>query len=290
MASKFLAACIQLNSKRDIELNFSEIFQLLDKAIGKGADFITFPECTGMMEPDHDLLKEKAPFEQDHKLLVAIREKAIKGKVWILIGSLAIRLFDNRIVNRSYLIDEKGNIAATYDKIHMFDVKLDANQVYRESEAYKPGSRAVLVNLPWGRLGLTICYDIRFAYLYRTLAQNGADFITIPAAFTKISGEAHWHILQRARAIETGCYIISAAQCGTHAEGRETYGHSLIVDPWGKIMADGGKGIGLILAEIDPDKVNQARTKIPSLSHDRNFDLSQQMMGENKGNRADTGH
>ena len=206
-----------------------------------------------------------------------------------MIGSLAIRLFDDHIVNRSYLIDEKGNIAATYDKIHMFDVKLDDDQIYRESETYKPGSQAVLVNLPWGRLGLTICYDIRFAYLYRILAQNGADFITIPAAFTKISGEAHWHVLQRARAIETGCYIISAAQCGTHAERRETYGHSLIVDPWGKILADGGKGIGLILAEIDPDKVNQARTKIPSLSHDRNFDLSQQMMDENEGNRAATG-
>ena len=284
MASKFLAACIQLNSKRDIESNLAEIFQLLDKALWQGADFITFPECTGMMEPNHYLLKKKAPFEQDHNLLSAIREKAIKGKAWILIGSLAIRLSDESIVNRSYLIDAKGNIAATYDKIHMFDVKLDANQVYRESETYKPGSQAVLVDLPWGRLGLTICYDIRFAYLYRTLAQNGADFITIPAAFTRISGEAHWHVLQRARAIETGCYIISAAQCGTHADSRETYGHSLIVDPWGKILADGGKEIGLISAEIDPNKVNQARTKIPSLSHDRNYDLSQQVKGKIEAN------
>lgn len=288
MASKFLAACIQLNSKRDIESNFAEILQLLDKALGQGADFITFPECTGMMEPNHDLLKNKAPFEQDHKLLSAIQERAIKGKAWILIGSLAIRLSDESIVNRSYLINEKGNIAATYDKIHMFDVKLNANQVYRESETYKPGGQAVLVDLPWGRLGLTICYDIRFAYLYRTLAQNGADFITIPAAFTKISGKAHWHVLQRARAIETGCYIISAAQCGTHAESRETYGHSLIVDPWGKILVDGGKYVGLVLAEIDPKKVKEARTKIPSLSHDRKYDLAQQVLGELESNVANT--
>ena len=276
MGSKFLAACIQLSSKRDIESNCDEIFELLDKAIEEGADFITLPECTGMLEPDHDLLRKKVPFEQNHILLPAIREKAIKGNAWILIGSLAIKLADEKIVNRSYLINQEGEIVATYDKIHMFDVQLDDDQVYRESETYKPGSQAVLVDLPWGRLGLTICYDIRFAYLYRTLAQNGADFITVPSAFTKISGQAHWHILQRARAIETGCYIISAAQCGTHAESRETYGHSLIVDPWGKILADGGKEIGLILAEIDPKSVSHARTKIPALSHDRRYRLSQQ--------------
>ena len=273
MASSFLAACIQLNSKRDIELNFAEILQLVDEALELGAEFITLPECTGMMEPNRRLLKEKTPYEQDHSVLIAIRERAMENGVWILIGSLAIRLRENEIVNRSYLIDTKGKIAATYDKIHMFDVQLDDGQSYRESETYKPGTEAVLAELPWGRLGLTICYDVRFAYLYRTLAQNGARFITVPSAFTKVSGEAHWHVLQRARAIETGCYIISAAQCGNHAEGRQTYGHSLIVDPWGKILADGGEEIGVIVARIDPHQVENARAKIPALSHDRRYKL-----------------
>ena len=274
MVSSFLAACIQLNSKRDIELNIAEILRLVDEALELGAEFITLPECTGMMEPNRKLLKEKTPYEQDHRVLIAIRERAMESGAWILIGSLAIRLPGKKIVNRSYLIDEKGEIAATYDKIHMFDVQLDDGQSYRESETYKPGTEAVLAELPWGRLGLTICYDVRFAYLYRTLAQNGARFITVPSAFTKVSGEAHWHVLQRARAIETGCYIISAAQCGNHAEGRQTYGHSLIVDPWGKILADGGEEIGVIVARIDPHQVENARAKIPALSHDRRYKLS----------------
>ena len=274
MVSSFLAACIQLNSKRDIELNFAEILQLVDEALELGAEFITLPECTGMMEPNRKLLKEKTPYEQDHNVLIAIRERAMESGAWILIGSLAIRLPGNQIVNRSYLIDEKGEIAVTYDKIHMFDVQLDDGQTYRESETYKPGTEAVLTELPWGRLGLTICYDVRFAYLYRTLAQNGARFITVPSAFTKVSGEAHWHVLQRARAIETGCYIISAAQCGDHAEGRQTYGHSLIVDPWGKILADGGEKTGVIVARIDPHQVENARAKIPALNHDRRYKLS----------------
>ena len=274
MVSSFLAACIQLNSKRDIELNIAEILRLVDETLELGAEFITLPECTGMMEPNRKLLKEKTPYEQDHSVLIAIRERAMESGAWILIGSLAIRLPGNQIVNRSYLIDQKGEIAVTYDKIHMFDVQLDDGQTYRESETYKPGTEAVLTELPWGRLGLTICYDVRFAYLYRTLAQNGAHFITVPSAFTKVSGVAHWHVLQRARAIETGCYIISAAQCGDHAEGRQTYGHSLIVDPWGKILADGGEETGVIVARIDPHQVENARAKIPALSHDRRYKLS----------------
>ena len=274
MVSSFLAACIQLNSKRDIELNIAEILRLVDEALELGAEFITLPECTGMMEPNRKLLTEKTPYEQDHSVLIAIRERAMENGAWILIGSLAIRLPGNQIVNRSYLIDQKGEIAVTYDKIHMFDVQLDDGQTYRESETYKPGTEAVLTELPWGRLGLTICYDVRFAYLYRTLAQNGASFITVPSAFTKVSGEAHWHVLQRARAIETGCYIISAAQCGDHAEGRQTFGHSLIVDPWGKILADGGEKTGVIVARIDPHQVENARAKIPALNHDRRYKLS----------------
>ena len=164
----------------------------------------------------------------------------------------------------------------------MFDVQLDDGQSYRESETYQPGNEAVLTDLPWGRLGLTICYDVRFAYLYRTLAQNGAKMISVPSAFTKLSGEAHWHVLQRARAIETGCYVISAAQCGTHANGRQTYGHSLIVDPWGRVLADQGEEVGVITAEIDLAQVDQARARIPVLTHDRNYELSLSTLSEHK--------
>ena len=275
MKTRFLAACIQLNSKRETELNTAETLELVHEAGKRGAEFITLPECTAMMEPNSNLLIEKAPYEKNHFVLSAIREQAITTGAWILIGSLAIRLNDSCVVNRSYLIDHKGIIVATYDKIHMFDVQLDDGQSYRESDTYKPGNRAILADLPWGRLGLTICYDVRFANLYRTLAQNGAHFVTIPSAFTQISGEAHWQVLQRARAIETGCYVISAAQCGLHAEGRRTYGHSLIIDPWGKILADGGTNTGIIMAEIDRTEVDQARAKIPALKHDRSYILSQ---------------
>ena len=280
MASQFTAACLQLNSKRTIDDNLPEVTDLLDEAIGAGADFITLPECTGMMEPNGDALREKAPAEENHPVLDLIQAKAAESGRWILIGSLAIKLPDGKIANRSYLFDAQGDVTATYDKIHMFDVELGDGQYYRESATYEPGAEAVIADLPWGRAGLTICYDVRFAYLYRTLAQNGTDFITIPAAFTKVSGEAHWHVLQRARAIETGSYVISAAQCGTHAEDRRTYGHSLIIDPWGTILADGGEAPGVITAEIDPAKVAEARSKIPALTHDRSYRLSDDLLAQ----------
>ena len=274
MASRFTAACLQLNSKRDIKDNIPEITTLLDDAVGAGADLITLPECTGLMEPNGEALRGKAPVEEDHPVLALIRGKAAETARWILIGSLAVKLPDGTIANRSYLIGPDGGITATYDKIHMFDVALGDGQYYRESETYEPGTDAVIADMPWGRVGLTICYDVRFAYLYRTLAQQGADFLTIPAAFTKVSGEAHWHVLQRARAIETGCYVIAAAQCGTHAENRQTFGHSLIVDPWGTVLADGGDAPGVITATIDPAQVADARSKIPALTHDRDYGLS----------------
>jgi len=284
MVSSFLAACIQLNSKRDIEENLPDILCFVDEAIGGGAKFISLPECSGMMEPDPELLRKKAPNQLEDPVLAAIRKKAAAGGVWILIGSLATQISDGKIANRSYLVDSNGNLAATYDKIHMFDVRLDDGQSYRESKTYEPGTEAVLADLPWGSLGLTICYDVRFAYLYRTLAQNGAYFITVPSAFTRVTGEAHWHVLQRARAIETGCYVISAAQCGTHAEGRQTYGHSLIVDPWGSVLADGEEDVGIIMANIDPDQVEEARAKIPALTHDRSFELLSGQLDEQHDN------
>ncbi len=274
MATRFTAACLQLNSKRNIKDNIPEITTLLDEAVKAGADFITLPECTGLMEPNAEALREKAPAEKDHLILALIRKKMLETARWALIGSLAIKLPDGKIANRSYLIGPDGGITATYDKIHMFDVELGDGQYYRESETYKPGTNAVIADIPWGRIGLTICYDVRFAYLYRTLSQHGADFLAIPAAFTKVSGEAHWHVLQRARAIETGCYVIAAAQCGTHAENRQTFGHSLIIDPWGSVLADGGNAPGVITATIDPSHVADARSRIPALKHDRVYGLS----------------
>ena len=194
--------------------------------------------------------------------------------IYIHIGSLAIKLSADRAVNRSFLIDPKGEIAARYDKIHMFDVDLADGESYRESRNYRPGESAVLADLPWGRLGLTICYDLRFPALYRALAEAGATMLAIPSAFTKQTGEAHWHVLMRARAIENGCFVFAAAQGGKHENGRETYGHSLIVDPWGRIIAEGGTEPGVVMAEIDPAEVTNARARIPSLQHGRRFEIA----------------
>ena len=274
MSTNFTAACIQLNSKRTLAEDVPSIIEYVDLAIAKNADLILLPECTGMMEPDQNLLKNKAPFENEHPILPIISQKASESETFILIGSLAIRLENNKIANRSYLFNSRGEVIATYDKIHLFDVKLNDGQFYQESAVYQPGDKAVTAKIPWGTIGLTICYDVRFPHIYRKLAKANSHFIAIPSAFTKTSGEAHWHVLQRARAIETGCFILAPAQCGIHADNRQTYGHSLIVDPWGKVLADGGEQPGIITAEIDFSEVAAARQKIPSLSHDRNFDLA----------------
>ena len=269
MASSFIAACVQLNAKREVEANLPEIRAGILDAAGQGASLITLPECTAMMEPDAARLRAAAPGEDRHPTLELVQGLAAETGAWILLGSAAILLDGGKIANRSYLFDAAGRVRATYDKIHMFDVELGDGQHYRESATYAPGTEAVLAELPWGNLGMTICYDLRFPYLYRTLAHGGADFLAIPAAFTKVSGQAHWHVLLRARAIETGCYVIAAAQCGTHAEDRKTYGHSLIVDPWGKVLADAGVDVGVVTAEIDTAQVFEARRKIPALTHDK---------------------
>ena len=271
--SSFRAACIQLNSHRSAEENIDNIVKFFDVAVKNNSDFVTLPEVAGMLEPNTTLLKQKVVYEKEDIILTEIRRKTKENKVWTLIGSLAIRTAEDRIVNRSFLIDNNGNIVARYDKIHMFDVDLDDGQRYRESDTFQSGTKVVLKNTPWGRLGFSICYDIRFSYLYRKLARNGAEFITIPAAFTRVSGEAHWHVLQRARAIETGSFIISPAQCGTHADGRKTYGHSLIIDPWGNILAERKNKPGVITAEIKLSKVATARRKIPSLLTDSENEL-----------------
>jgi deaminated glutathione amidase len=264
-------ACVQTNSARDIAANLETVPPLVRAAKDAGADFVLLPENVGMLEPDIALWREKALAEEDHPALAVFRALARDADLWLLIGSLAIRLENDKVANRSILLDNQGRIVARYDKIHLFDVDLDGGESYRESATIAPGDRAVIADTPWGRLGMSVCYDLRFPHLYRSLAKAGADFLSIPAAFTRTTGRAHWHVLQRARAIETGCYVFAPAQCGVHAMGRETFGHALIVDPWGVVLADAGEGVGFIMAEIDPAAVAEARRKIPALTHDRPY-------------------
>jgi len=279
MNSVFTASCIQFTSARDYEPNIRAASDLIRRARDAGADLVLTPENTGLTEPVGKLRREKARDEANHPVLAALREVARETGVWLLIGSLAIDLSrepgeaegERRLANRSYLIDPNGAIVARYDKVHMFDVDLARGESYRESNAFRPGGQSALAETPWGVLGMTVCYDLRFPHLYRALAQAGADFLAIPSAFTVPTGEAHWHVLMRARAIENGCYVFAPAQWGEHAEGRRTYGHSLIVDPWGEVLADGGEGVGIISARIDAAAIAKARRMVPSLKHDRPF-------------------
>jgi predicted amidohydrolase len=271
MGERFTVACVQTNSEREFAPNIAAACAIVREARAGGADFVLLPENVSMLEPVSRLLKEKALPEEKHPALAAFLDLARETGVWLLIGSMAIKAPDGRVANRSLLVDPLGNIVARYDKIHMFDVDLGPGESYRESATIAPGADAVLADTPWGPVGLSVCYDLRFPHLYRRLAQRGAAFLSIPAAFTRTTGRAHWHVLLRARAIENGAFVFAPAQTGTHAEGRETYGHSLIVDPWGTILADAGEEPGLIYAEIDPDQVKEARRRVPSLTHDRPF-------------------
>jgi deaminated glutathione amidase len=279
MSGAFKASCIQFTSARDYEPNIRVVSDLIRRARDGGADFILTPENTGLTEPIGKLRREKARDEADHPVLATLREVARETGVWLLIGSLAIDLSrepgklegERRLANRSYLVDPAGAIIARYDKIHMFDVDLAGGESYRESNAFRPGDATVLVETPWGTLGMTVCYDLRFPHLYRALAQAGADFLAIPSAFTVPTGKAHWQVLLQARAIETGCFVFAPAQWGEHAEGRRTYGHSLIVDPWGEVLADAAEGVGVVSAHIEVAAVAKARRMVPSLQHDRPF-------------------
>ena len=264
-------ACVQTNTKRDPADNIAEVSPLIRQAKAMGADLITTPEIVGMLEPKRELSFAKAKPEESHEVLAAFRALAAELGVWLLIGSISIKVSEDKLANRSFLVDPTGTIIARYSKIHMFDVQVGDGQVYRESNTYQAGGEPVIAETPWGRVGMTICYDIRFPYLYRSLAKAGANVIVAPAAFTKVTGEAHWHVLQRARAIETSSFIVSAAQTGEHAEGRRTYGHSVIVAPWGEVLADAGEDVGVITAELDLARVEEARRKVPSLTHDRDL-------------------
>jgi deaminated glutathione amidase len=272
MARPFKVACVQNCAEREMAPSLTALEPLVRGAIDIGADLVVVPEMATMFEPDNARLLAKAQPEASDPGVAAFRRWAAESRRWILVGSLYLREPGAaRVVNRSLLIDSGGAIVARYDKIHLFDVDLEGGESYRESATVQPGDRPVLAPTPWGLMGLSICYDLRFAYLYRALAQAGALYLAIPAAFTYTTGSAHWHVLVRARAIETGCYVFAANQGGTHAEGKRTWGHSLIVDPWGRVLADGGEAAGFVTAEIDPAKVDEARGMVPALRHDRDF-------------------
>jgi deaminated glutathione amidase len=275
--SRFKVGLIQMRSGLEPQQNLAAALTLIDDAKSSGADYVQTPEMTNILALKRDHLFANIVAEEQDPTLATLREVARQLGIFVHIGSLAIKASPEKAVNRSFLIDRKGEIAARYDKIHMFDVDLAGGESYRESNNYRAGELAVVADLPWGRLGLTVCYDLRFPALYRALAETGASFLAIPSAFTKQTGEAHWHVLLRARAIETGCFVFAAAQGGKHENGRETYGHSLVVDPWGRILAEGGIAPGLVMAEVDPAEIAAARAKIPSLHHGRRFELVEPM-------------
>jgi predicted amidohydrolase len=274
MNGPFTAACIQYTAGPDPEPNLTEISALIRQARDAGADLITTPEVSNFIESGKRR-RERARREADDPFLAGLRDLARETGAWILAGSLVIDPADNpgddRLANRSFLIDAAGGVVARYDKIHMFDIDLPGGESYRESNAYRPGGGTVVAETPWGRLGMTVCYDVRFPYLYRALAHAGAEYLSVPSVFTVPTGTAHWHVLLRARAIENACFVFAPAAWGEHAGGRRSYGHSLIVDPWGKVLADGGEGVGIVTARIDPAEIAKARGMVPSLRHDRDF-------------------
>jgi predicted amidohydrolase len=272
--TQFKAACVQVNAGTDMDANIQAAAALTCDARASGANLVMMPENVCMMEWGRANIIAKALPEDGHRALAVFRELARETRLWLHCGSLSILREDGRIANRTYVLDPRGDVVATYDKIHMFDVDLGNGESYRESATFASGDRAVVAGTPWGGLGLTICYDLRFPLLYRRLAQADAKFLTVPAAFTRTTGRAHWHVLLRARAIETGCYVFAPAQCGDHAGGRQTYGHALIVSPWGVVLADGGEQPGFVMAAVDAAQVDDARQKIPTVGNDQIFAVS----------------
>ena len=272
-SQQFRAGLVQMCSGRSIEANVLEATRMIREAAAGGAQYVQTPEVTTQMERDRAKQFVETRPEEGNPSLAHFRTLARELKIWLHIGSMAIAVSPQQLANRAILISPAGAIAARYDKIHMFDVALPNGETYRESKTFRPGSEAVLADLPWGKLGITICYDLRFAALYRALAQAGADMLAIPSAFTQPTGQAHWHTLMRARAIETGCYVLAAAQTGRHENGRATFGHSLVVAPWGEIVAEAGVEPGVLYADIDVATVADARGQVPSLQHDRRFNI-----------------
>ena len=273
------AGLVQLTVGDDPAENLARTVALVRAAVQGGAGFVLTPECTGFLSTDRAVQRARTLPEAQDPTLAALRDEAARAGIWLLIGSLGLTTDDpdGRFANRSFLIGPDGGIVARYDKIHMFDVNVSDTEVYRESAGYRPGDRAVLAETPFGKIGMTVCYDLRFPHLYRRLAQAGAQILTVPAAFNHITGQAHWEVLLRARAIETGAWVLAPAQTGQHPEGgtlgkRRTHGHSLVVAPWGEVVSDAGQEPGVTFAEIDPGAVAAARHRVPSLTHDRAFD------------------
>ncbi len=271
MTERFTVGLVQMRTGRNPAANIAVAESLIREAAAEGADYVLTPEMTSYLDRDHEAALATAEKEADDPALARFRGLAEDLRIWLHVGSLAIR-DEFGVVNRGYLIGADGAVVARYDKIHMFDVDLPGGENWRESQLYHPGQGAVVADLPWTRIGMSICYDLRFPQLYRALAHAGATVLAVPAAFTKQTGQAHWHVLLRARAIETGSFVVAAAQGGKHEDGRETYGHSLVVDPWGRVLAEAGDEPGVTLAEIDPSASLAVRAQIPALQHDREFE------------------
>ncbi len=272
------AALLQITSSDQPEENLAMVREMIADAVGQGAGFVLTPEVTNCLSTSRAHQREVLRHEEEDPTLAGLRETAAQHGIWLSIGSLGIKTHDadGRFANRQFLISPNGEIKARYDKIHMFDVEVSPEETYRESDGYRPGTRAVVADAGFAKIGMTICYDVRFPALHRRLAHGGAQILTAPAAFSHVTGAAHWHSLLRARAIETGCYVLAAAQTGTHpasrGHSRTTYGHSLVVAPWGEILADGGTDVSAICVDLDLDAVDKARSRVPSLTHDREFD------------------
>lgn len=271
------AALVQINASDDPAANLPETEQLIRQAAAGGAALVLTPEVTNIISASRAVQNQRLALEDDDATLTRLRAVTAELGIWLSLGSLALKSGDpdGRFVNRQFLIGPDGGIRARYDKIHMFDVELGGEESYRESKGYRPGEQAVTADIPWGKLGLTICYDMRFPALYHSLGVAGAAILTVPSAFTVPTGRAHWEVLLRARAIETGCFVLAAAQWGTHSASqgrvRETYGHSIAIDPWGQVLADAGEGVGVTHATLNLDAVAQSRAKIPSLANARIF-------------------
>ena len=271
-------ALLQLNVSDDPVINLVDTRAFVAKAAAGGAEFVLTPEVTNCISSSRARQNEVLQLQEDDITLAALREDAKALGIWLLIGSLALKTgdADGRFANRSFLISPDGEIAGWYDKIHMFDVEVSPEETYRESDGYRPGEHASVVQTPFGGVGMSVCYDVRFAYLYRALAHAGADILTVPAAFSPVTGAAHWEVLLRARAIETGCFVIAPAQTGQHpttkGKPRKTYGHSMVIAPWGEVLADAATEIGVTFVDLDMSAVSQARKRVPALTHDRKFD------------------
>ena len=268
MAEQFKVALVQNRAGADMDANIAECSEFVRQAHDQGADLICLPEMFSCLYSSDGSL-DAGPHPQDsHPALQHFSNLAAELGTWIQPGSVAVETPSKKLRNRAVMFDPTGAQVAQYDKVHMFDVDLADGESYRESEIFESGDEAVLAPTPWGLVGMTVCYDLRFAYLYRTLAQAGASYLTVPAAFMRTTGKAHWHVLLRSRAIETGCYVFAACQWGAHGDA-VTYGHSLVVAPWGEVIADGGESGGVVIADVDPAKVEEARAMVPALRHDR---------------------